>query len=427
MARLVERLAGAVRWLAGDRHVVLTMGTNLFVMACAIGPAILAARALGPAGRGELAAALVWSSLLGVIAQLGLPQALTFFSATRRIAAEELISDAVVASVVQGLVVGAATMALLPWLTRDRPELVASLRVVVFLVPLVLVTTYAAAILQGAGRFVAWNAARLLSALAYPTALGLAIWSGTTSVPRILVYVVVASAASAIVVLLMFAKVAGRPLAVRTTAIRDLLAYGLRAYWGNLAWMANTRLDQFVLSLTLPLASLGHYAVAASVSGSLQPVSSAFASVTFAKVPGVAPAERRAFIRGRALRATAVAGSIAAVTTMAAPWLIPFVFGQAFTASVIPARILLAGAVLLGLNYVLSDSLRALNKPATVAATETAGLVMTAALLALFVPRWGIVGAAVACLGAYSAIAAILMVHVRRATAHHPTPDPVAP
>jgi O-antigen/teichoic acid export membrane protein len=414
---VIDRLAGTAKWLIGDRHVVLTMGTNLFVMACAIGPAILAARALGPSGRGELAAALVWSSLLGAVAQLGLPQALTFFAATRRLASSELILGAVSMGLVQGAVVGVATVAALPLIVRVRPEIVPSLRVVVFLVPLVLIATYSSAILQGASRFSAWNASRVLAALAYPAALVVALVSGTRNVPGILAFAVVFTAVTTGLVLALFVWVSGRPGPARPGAIRDLLAYGLRAYWGNLAWLANTRLDQFVISLLLPFASLGHYAVAASVSGALQPVSAAFASVTFAKVPGVPPGERRGFIRGRAIRATAVAATIAVVTIFIAPWLIPGVFGAPFAASVLPARILLAGAILLGLNYVLSDSLRALNRPATVAVIETAGLVVTAALLTILVPRYGITGAAVACSLAYAVISALLVSRVRAETA----------
>src|SRR5437868_7402069 len=58
-----------------------TAGTNVSIAVLSSVAGILAARLLGPEGRGELAAAIVWAGMIGVFASTGLPQALTYFAA----------------------------------------------------------------------------------------------------------------------------------------------------------------------------------------------------------------------------------------------------------------------------------------------------------------------------------------------------------
>ena len=64
-------------------------------------------------------------------------------------------------------------------------------------------------------------------------------------------------------------------------------------------------------------------------------------------------------------------------------------------------RILLPGAVALGLSQVLYDGARALNQPTLPSYAEGCSLIVTLGCLYLLVPRFGFVGAAVASTLAY--------------------------
>src|SRR5437762_3877248 len=63
------------------RDLAGTAGANISIAVLSSVAGILAARLLGPEGRGELAAAIVWAGIIGVLASMGLPQALTYFTA----------------------------------------------------------------------------------------------------------------------------------------------------------------------------------------------------------------------------------------------------------------------------------------------------------------------------------------------------------
>ena len=406
-------MLGLLGRVADDKHVTLTLVTNLTVMALGVVPAILAARLLGPTGRGELAAALVWSALLSALAQLGLPQALTFCTATRRFPPEQLLSVSLGILLIQACFLAVIGYEFMWILARFRPDLTRTIGVVVFLVPLLLLSTYVSAILQGLCSFVWWNVTRVVAAFAYPVAILIAAALQTTDVLMILWLIVAATGLSTLAIVALFVLAVRRPGRIRGDAARSLLLYGLRVHWGNLAWLANTRLDQLVISLVLPMAALGHYAVAASVAAIQIPISAAFASVMFARVARAPAASQFSLIRGGLGRSLLMTGGAAGVLGMAAPWLVPAVFGVAFTPAVVPAMILLPAGVVLGANYVISDALRGMNHPGRVAVSETAGVCVAGTALFLLVPPLGTVGAALACLCTYSAVCVLLLVQLR--------------
>ena len=63
---------------ASVRATLTTTGTNVLVLALNLGTGLLTARFLGPEGRGEFAAMVLWPQFLASLLTLGLPQATTF-------------------------------------------------------------------------------------------------------------------------------------------------------------------------------------------------------------------------------------------------------------------------------------------------------------------------------------------------------------
>ena len=74
-------LATSARRPTAAFNVAETALTNLMLGALGIMTGIIAARWLGPNGRGELAAIQMWPSVVASVAMIGLPEALVYFSA----------------------------------------------------------------------------------------------------------------------------------------------------------------------------------------------------------------------------------------------------------------------------------------------------------------------------------------------------------
>ena len=70
----------------------------------------------------------------------------------------------------------------------------------------------------------------------------------------------------------------------RWQLMKDILKYGLKGYAGNLSWLANSRLDQFIMSAFVLPSELGFYAVAVSYAIMPLSISSSLATVLFPNV-----------------------------------------------------------------------------------------------------------------------------------------------
>ncbi len=412
---IVSRLLGLLRRKSA-RDFFFTASSNLGITFLGAIGGILAARLLGAEGRGELAAAVVWAGILAGIVQLGLPQALTYVTAKDQQDVGQVFFTMLVLWILQsvgGVIIGwvATSMILVP----SQPEAVWVVRLYLFSIPLALLSSYLSTIALGLKKYELFNTLRLLAGGGYFLALIVAVIFSLKEVRWVVSLVLVFQFIFAIVSFFRFVQVIRPVGSFSKSKINGLLAYGLKSYWGNLSWMANARLDQFVMSAFISLEDLGHYAVAVSYAIILFPLSSAFASVIFPHVAEEKQTERSLYLIKRVLGLNFIAAGIGAVSlALLSPLLIPLLFGKEFTPSVYPAIVLLAGTVLLGSSYVLSDGLRGLGLPMTVSKAELTGAVLSILGLVIVLPRFGISGAAWVSSISYLLVFLILMFQIYR-------------
>lgn len=378
---------------------------------------VLSARLLGPSGRGELAAAVVWIGLLLALADFGIPQSLTYHVARQPEAAPRIVGTALALAVVLGLALTAVgRAALLPLLER-RGAATEALGWYLLCLPFSLCSTYCSTAFQGLGQFRIYNLIRLAQTGSYVAALALVAGLGMHEAKYVVWSMTAIQAAAAVAGLVMMRTLL--PLhawrADRST-LRMLLTYGIKSYPGNLAWLANGKLDQMFISLYMPAEALGVYAVSVSYGSILFGLSGSFASVAFHRVAAAAePVAARRTLRQLVSWNFALTVPLGAAMIAAAPVLIPLAFGTSFVQAVRTATILVVSGALLGFNYVLSSGLRGLGRPLAPSRSEAIGLILNVAAMLYLVPRYGIVGAACAACCGYLTTFSMLLWHLLRA------------
>jgi O-antigen/teichoic acid export membrane protein len=90
--------------------------------------------------------------------------------------------------------------------------------------------------------------------------------------------------------------------------------------------------------------------------------------------------------------------------------LIRFAFGGLFDGSIVACRILLPGALVTGLNFVLYNAASAMGRPGLASYAEGAGVIVTAVGLCFLVPRYGYIGAAIVSSLAYTVSFLVMIV-----------------
>ncbi|NIZ92160.1 lipopolysaccharide biosynthesis protein, partial [Kineococcus rubinsiae] len=389
-------------------HLLLAAGV-LPLVSLATGP--LLARVLGLEGRGHLSAVLAPVALVPYLLSFGLGDGAAYLVARRGRRPGD------VALVLGGLgaaagALGAAVLWLLaPVLLARFPEGIQLLR----LLGLTLVPAMALSIIQatrvGEGRYDLLAAERWISGLSrLAVLLGLAVGGALT----------VTSGAWAQVGVLLVAQCTAlvalsRPRARWREAneiARSGVAYGSRAWGGELSVFIVLRLDQTVM---LPLAGasqLGLYVVAVALAEVPTMLLGDLRRLLLTEVA----ATRDARIAARACRLALLAIGVPVVLGMAAtPFLIPLLFGSEFAGAVPMAVVLLGASMFSGLNLFLGGSISALGRPGAQSAAQAASLVVAVLSIGLIAPFGGM-GAAWGSLASYLTGSVFMLVLFRRLT-----------
>jgi O-antigen/teichoic acid export membrane protein len=397
-----------------------SLATNATIAAIGLVTGSLAARLLGPHGRGELASVQNIPVLLGGVALIGMPSALTFFCAKDREAARGLYASSMTTALAASIPLFALGWMLLPNLLGDYGQrIVSCARIYLLFLPLQIVAALPYSVLLGIGEIATWNVLRLLPSLAWLTTLVLAGVHGLADATRVaMVYLLLYAATAAISTAAMLRKVRGGRVKPSGAEIRRLIRFGAPGALAVLPFQLNLRLDQVVMAALLPASELGMYAAAVSWSGVLTPVLGAIAPLL---LPMMATRDlddrHRAATAAQATRLSIVvafAGSLAVVVVT--PFAVRLLFGRQFASATIPAIVLTLAAGFSGLNSLLEELLKGLGAPRWPLYGQLASLPVTATLLVLLLVPYAALGAAFASLAAYATTTIVLLCGLKKVT-----------
>jgi O-antigen/teichoic acid export membrane protein len=396
------------------RHGALTVGVTIATLCVNLVTGILLARALGPVGRGEIAAVLAAVPIVGWLFSMGCREAVTYHQAKRPQDAGALLTSWLVVIVPLGIAGTALGEALLPYvLAAQDGETVRLAQLLMLSLLLFFVSELVYGVLLGDRDFLFYNAVRLGQPLVIACCY-LSLWAGDAlSVGSAVLVIFLASLADTFVV-------ATRVLRRHTLARPDprltrmTLWYGLRAHGTATGGALTTRLDLMIIPAFLSAATVGLYSVAANVSWIVVTVSASLAPLVLPTAAAQEGGGRRTVVRS--VHATlAVAVVVAAVLAVSAGFAVPLVYGSAFEGSVAPLRLLLAGSVLYAGATVLFSGLYALNRPFTAAVNQVGGILVTVVGLVIFLEDGGIWAAAIVSSVAYTTVFGCAVVTYRRA------------
>ncbi len=404
---MLQRLRGQLRGQF-RRQVGSTLLAQLASLVLIVANSAIIARTLGPAGKGSLTLATLAPAILSLLLGMGVGVANAFFAGSGRIATPKLTRNSVglalIVSVI-GLAL-AATLALTGVLGRLLPGVpvgAAALAMTAF--PLILLTGYFTSTLQGLQRIYAVNLVTLGQAAAnLALTLLLVVFLGLGLIGGVLAY-----AGAALAGLLLagrFLKQSGaayRP-ALEAEVVRPTLAFGVRGYVGNVLQFFNYRLDAFLVNFFLGPAGVGIYSVSVALAEMLWYLPNAVSFVIFPRAARSSQQEMNAFTP-RVFRATlglTMLGALALALLGRA--FIRLIYGEAFAAAYGPLLALLPGVVLLGGAKVLTNEIAGRGYPLYNSIASALGLVLTIILDLALIPRYGVIGAAIASSLAYAAI-----------------------
>lgn len=388
-----------------------TFGTRLITLGFGIFTGIITARALGPDNRGLFALVVLLPASLVTLSKFGQGIAAVYFIRREKEDVSQVASNV--------LIVAFATSAFLiaaAWLFREellstilRGVPVWALVVVLPLVPVLLIESYLYGVLQATDRFRVYNTRLLCEAVLMLAAMATALLvfhQGLRGAVTVAVGVRILMVAWVVVTIHR-----GTPLRLRfdRALFGRMIRYGLKSHVQIIASHFHFKADIYLVAYFLNPAQVAFYAIASRLAEHVMLVPQSLGMALFPRL--AASEESRAHrmtaaaVRQTLLITILVAGTLAAIGRL----LITTWYGADYAPAAGPLVFVCAGIVMMSVFVLLSRNFTSRNRQGMNIVAAYAALIGNLSLNVLLIPRFGIIGAAVATAISYSVAALILL------------------
>ena len=390
------------------RVIETAMNAGLVIL-LGLGTGILAARMLGPDGRGELASILLGLQVSSQMAILGLKNASIYN--IRQFPAETptLVGGSYILTFLGSALCIVVGWVVIPyWLDDYSPAVIEAAKFAMLITPIWALMLIAVAVMRAHNEFTIFLATRVLTPTLTVTCLLVLFLAGNDSP--------IAAAAPYVLSCCVFLPWSmwwiGRHCHPRLRgsagSMRKLLQYGSRSAGIDAVNVLSRFLDRLIIVYLLAPSAIGLYVVAVNMARPLNELGTAITLVLFPKASSHEPEEAIA-LSGLAARLGLFAmAAIGAVLIVIAPILLGLCFGAEFVAAVAVFRWIVLAVILSATGDILALAFTATGRPGTVSILRCIEIAILGGLLLWLVPAYGMVGAA----WAITAVAAFRFVGV---------------
>ncbi len=377
---------------------------------------LVAARILGPEGRGALAGIVSVTMAIGAISGLSISEAVAYFTARAETVDErsKILSTGLVCALVLSIggIITASAVGLFAFKgDHHRPE------AFLFLlnIPLLLATNCFVASAQSSGGARSWSVLRstpqAVNAFLCIVAIAFYRHAGIS-------YFLVSQIAGNVVLLVISIVMLRRRGVVFTGWNRaqagTLFGFGVRLHATSVGQNARDHLDRIVMAIFLPNVALGYYAATTALASSIAIIG---VTIDIIAMPNLA----RASFEDRKIGAMTLMKISALVIfcaglfmSFASQFLIPVLFGKAFLPAMSLAPVLCAAYAMAALKSVVASVLKASNRPLSAGGVEIVTLIVMVFAMPPLVFSIGAFGAGLSALLAQSSALIIILVIVNR-------------
>lgn len=379
---------------------------------------IIIARALGAEGKGLYVLTLTTGALLVLLLDIGISVSVVYLTANRRYQTGEIFIYTSWISLSLGLLGGSLFFLLY---TNYLANTIFSgvdpsyMLIMLIFLPIHLLTSVQASILLGLQRVFAYNLVGITRSISI-----LALQIGSVILHEGVLGAILAWCLGNLLAFLLTLWLLRKDINFRFThqrsIVKDSLSYGVKGYLANLIAFFNLRLDSFILNYYSTPMFVGLYSTGVSSAELIWNVPDSISSALF---PKSAASDRlnSSRLTAQACRNTLFLMIVLSITFgLTGIWLIPWVFGSEFQASVIPFLLLLPGIVAITITKLINANLSGIGLPQYAAYTSAIVLAATITLDIVLIPPYRIAGAAIASSISYLLSAVLSLYWFRKET-----------
>lgn len=404
------RSRAAAEGRASFVHDALRLITNRFlVMMVSFCTGVVLARSLGAEGRGLIAAVLVYPMMFLSLTEMGVRQSAVFYLGKQLYTDQQVVGAVSTLILVTGTV-GALVVAGILLVTGNEGFTPLMVVLAVASIPLTLVKDYSSGIMLGKRLVGQFAKVQRMAEVQRLLMVVLLVWWLALGVVGALTAGLLASLLVASYALWRVSQIAPLRPNADWPVIRALLTKGVVYAVALFVLTLNYKVDIALMERLSSVSEIGIYTIAVGVAQLTWALPQSITTALFSH--SATAKDEKAFSRkvARLFRVTVVI-SLLLVTLLAvaAPILIPLIYGEEFRSSVRPLHLLLPGVFCLLALKVLNMDLAGRGRPNVSLWITVPALLVNVGLNLYLLPRYGARGASVASSISYALAGAGLM------------------
>lgn len=376
----------------------ITFISGVVTLLLSVGSSVILARVLGPEGRGVYTLALLLPALIVTLGNMGVGSAAVYYVARGEYRRQEILGNNVLLSLAIGgfgICIG-LTIALY---FREKlfPNVsLGILSLALVLVPLEMFFLAINNILLGVQRILEFNYVQVGQSFLLAVFVALALLGLKTGVTGAVLAGILSWVIIDIVVFILAKKqVGGVEISLNTRYLRRALLYGVQTHIANVLGFLNYRLDIFLINIYLGPTEVGLYAIAVGLVEKVWMISYAASTVLFPRVAAETEDERKKEFTPLVARAVLwTSTALVMVLAILGSWIVKVLFSDAFLPAVNALRPLLVGIVTLSVGRVLANDIAGRGYPRFNIYSGIVAVATNVVLNILWIPKYGIAGAA---------------------------------
>lgn len=383
------------------------IGAQVVRLTLGVFASIIIARYLGPKGQGVYGLVIVFITLTVSVISLGIGPATTYFVARKEYDQREILgSNVFLSAVVGGVGVGAGLVLVLFFHDRIFPDIPQGyLLLSLALIPVQIFNIYTMYILLGNQEIKKFNSIQVIQSLLMLIFVITVVVVFDAGVIGVIIATLTASSMAGLKSFLDAKAVAGGvKYTLNLKYIKNAIKYGIQAHLSNILGMLNYRIDTFLVNGYLGPVSVGYYTVAVGLVERLWMVSQAAGTVLFPRVAAEKDAKKLKEFTPKVARSVIwFTAAIALVTVFAGRWVILLLYSETYLPAAAALQALAIGIVTLSASRILANDIAGRGYPMINTYRGFITVSVNVALNIMWIPKYGIVGAAWASSVSYTA------------------------
>jgi len=359
---------------------------------------ILLARILGSEAFGIYSLAMLLPTVIVIFADFGISPASVYYVAQGKFCRKEILGNNILFTIVISF--GAVLFGFIVSFFFSEQFFLGVPRSYLFLallfIPIKLFFTFIRNTLLGAQLFLEYNLLNIVPSALFFISIVVALWVLKSGPDGALLAGIISWLLTDIILFLNTKRAFGGVSLKRNyTYQKQAISYGLKAYLGNALQFLNYRLDMFLVNSFLNVSAVGYYSIAVLLAERLWLVSQVASTVIFPRVASETDEKKRLEFTPLVARTVFwITAFGALVLFLLSRILIVIFYSDKFLASLPPLQALLIGVIGLAVGRVLALDLSGRGRPILNTYVAVITLVSNISLNLIWIPAYGIVGAA---------------------------------